>query len=307
MAIGDEAGADSSYTIDYSQSNGQTTHTLVYAFNVAEGRGGWLADSYTPSAVVHYGEEGDNQQALLVGGDDGAVYQFTGVDDNSTAIGCHVRTYADDQGDARLQKLYGDAWFDADTKNADIKVKLGYDNYTTVSTGRILTTDPRDVYPIDPDSQAWVNAKNVCADLIWRADRAGMALYTWEPRWHEQAAPLAAKSWVLPATDFGLDNFLYTGYIYLPHVSTTDLSLIFTIDGTAQAPITITHGAGVVKKTFQRLPVMKGKLFKIRLASAEDFRVLGPEAELLMKQWGQPSAWLRLPMFTDMATSELAQ
>jgi len=253
---------------------------------------------------VHYGEEGNNQSSILLGGDDGVTYELTGTDDAGTAIGCHVRTAYEDQGDARLQKLYGDVWFDADTKDTDIKVKLGYDNYSSVGTGRELTTDPRDHYPIEPRPRAWVTAKNICADMIWRASVAGIKLYTWEPRWHEESAPVAAKSWMISETDFGLDNFIHTGYIFLPHVSTADLTLTFTVDGT-DTTVTIAHGSGSFVKTFQRLPVMKGKLWQLKLTSTAEFRIDGQAAELLMKQWGVGGQWLHVPMFTDLSTSEL--
>lgn len=187
-------------------------------------------------------------------------------------MGCHIRTRTDDQGDIRLQKLYGDVWFDADTKDTDIKVKIGYNNYETVGDGRLLNTDPRSHYPIEPNPRAWVTARNVCADLIWRSANSSIRLYTWEPRWHEEAANLKAQSWVISETDFGLDNFIYSGYIYIPHVSSTDLTLTFTIDGTAQSDITITNSGGSFAKTFQRLPVMKGKLWKLKIASTSQIR-----------------------------------
>ena len=300
---------DSNYTVAYDPDTYRTHHTLVWADNIAEGRGGWFADSYTPGLALHYGEEGPNlTPSLLGGGDDGSVYQFTGATDSGASVGCQVRTRTDDQGDIRLQKLYGDVWFDADTKATDIKVKIGYNNYETVSaTGRLLNTDPRDHYPIDPDSSTWITARNVCADLIWRTSVTGIRLYTWSPRWHEEAANLKAKSWQIAETDFGLDNFIYSGYIYLPHVSTADITLTFTIDGTAQPDISITNGSGTFVKTFQRLPVMKGKLWKLKISSSSQFRVAGDEGELLVKEWGRGGPWIHLPIFKDMATSEVAQ
>ena len=280
--------------------------TLVYAFDLAEGRGGWFWDRYSPGVQLHYGSEGAESHELLTGTEDGTVYKMTGSTDSETAIGCHVRTEARDQGDSRLHKLYGDVMLDADTRSTSITAKIGYDNNTTQSAGSTVTSATRTMYPIDPDSHNWVTARNVCLELEWDSTLPGMAIYTWEPRWHEENAPIKAFSWQISPTDFGLTGFVYTGYIYLPHVSTANLTLVFTLDGTAQSAITIAHGSGSLVKSFVRLPVMKAKMWSVKIYSTAQFRISGKEAELLVKQWGVPSAWRKIPMFADAASSEAA-
>jgi len=277
--------------------------TLVFAHNLAEGRGGWSYDEYYTDAVCHYGEEGHATHSLLVGCLDSSVYQMTGTKDGGTAFTCNLRTASENQGDSRLYKLYGDVALDIDTNDGDVTATIGYDDHSSTDTAETVSTSSRSIHPIDPD--AWTTAKNVSLDVSWESDQTAVKLYSWEPRWHEESSPISAYSWSTSEINFGLPGFVYSGYIYLPHISTANLTLTFTIDGTDHA-VTIAHGSGTITKTFQRLPVMKGKLWKLTITSSAEFRIAGQQAELLVKAWGTNMEWRRVPLFVDTATSELS-
>ena len=63
--------------------------TLVYDTRTE----GWFIDQYTPSVVVHAGEEGRGLNSLLLGGTNGKVYQASGsANDDGTSISCLVLT-----------------------------------------------------------------------------------------------------------------------------------------------------------------------------------------------------------------------
>jgi hypothetical protein len=280
--------------------------TLVYAFDLMDGRGGWVSvDDYTPDIAIHYGEEGDNVHSLLVGSTTGVLFQYAGVSDNGTAIACQIRTGARDQGDARLHKLYGDIMLDANTNSVNVTATPYFNNFATAGTAATVNTASRLQTPFNV-STAWYAARNIGLDLAWSSSNGGQQFFLWEPRWHEEGAPIIAYSWELPATNFGMNGYIYTGEMYLTHTSTANISLVFTVDNVAQPAITIAHGAGVELKSYIRLPVMKGKLIAIRISSATAFRVDGPTSELRVKQWGTEEAWRSVPMFADMAASESA-
>ena len=282
-----------------------TNATLVYAYDLEQDQGGWYFDTYNPNVTVHYGEEGDERHALLAGGADGTVYQMAGNTDDSSVISCHVRTRNEDLDDSRPLKLWGDVWIDASTQEADITAQTGYDNWTSTGTATDFSTAGRSSYILDPSD--WVEARNIGLDLAWASSTEGQKLFHWQPRFTGEKAPIRAFSWETSETTFRLQGFVYTGWLMLPHISTADLSLVFTVDGAAQPAIAITHNSGSITKDFIRLPVMKGKVWKLSIYAAERFRVSGNEVELLVKPWGQGGPWRKAQLFADMGPSEIAQ
>jgi hypothetical protein len=230
---------------------------------------------------------------------------MTGVSDAGSAIVGQIRTPSRDQGDSRLNKLYGDIVVDANTNSVNVTATPGFNNHSATGTAFTLNTASRLLTPFNVYTE-WYTARNISIDLGWSTTTGGQQFFLWEPRWHEEGAPVSALSWEICESNFGLNGYLYTGDMYLAHISTVNLSLIFTVDEVAQTTITIAHSAGLLDKTYIRLPVMKGKMFRIRLSSTTAFRVHGKESELRVKQWGAGGPWQTIPMFADMATSEKA-
>lgn len=82
--------------------------------------GNWTIDEYTPSAVTHYGIEGQSQREMVIGAADGRVYLHAGQSDgkigiaNGTNIAATLTLGNLDMGDPRANKRFGDYVVDAD-------------------------------------------------------------------------------------------------------------------------------------------------------------------------------------------------
>src|SRR5205823_1347562 len=73
--------ADQHLFFDYIDTNG-AKQTLVYSLV----SGFWSLDSYVVPARIHYGEEGPSVHSILLGGDDGNIWQLSGATDGGTAF-----------------------------------------------------------------------------------------------------------------------------------------------------------------------------------------------------------------------------
>lgn len=110
--------ADGHMYFDYLDIQGNP-RTLVYTVATQ----GWIPRQYVKGASLHYQEQGGlmtpigvdyaNSTTTVVGGMDGALYNLSpDVTDNGTAFNCAIVTPADDQGDTRARKQYGDLMLD---------------------------------------------------------------------------------------------------------------------------------------------------------------------------------------------------
>lgn len=282
-------------------------NTLVYATGLMEGRSGWFQDKYTPDALIHYGEEGENVHAILLGGEDGGVYQLVGPNDNGVAISCNIRTKSKDQGDLRYNKLYGDVMLDCITNGTDVTATPGFNNHLITTAPITVNTATRTQVPVTIGTE-WQTAKNISLDLSWNHNSLSPELfYIWEPRYTEEGGKLSAFSWDTSYITHGIDGYFFHGYLYLVHISTSDLTFsIFNEGGLTVASVSILNSGGVHNKTFVRLPVVKGKAFRYRLSSAGEFKVEGQESELLIKQWGSAAPWHHARIFQDEPRGEAA-
>lgn len=298
---------DSFLYFDYVTDIGLAT--LVLAFDLGavergEAPGGWLWDIYTPSIRFHYGEEGAGVHSLLMGGQNTHLYQYTGDSDDGTAISMELTTPSRDQGDARAYKLYGDIMLDADTGGVSVTATPYFDNNSTSATPVTVSTASRLQTPI-PFGSSWQTARNISLALIASVSTDARPLfYIWEPRWTFEAAPIVAYSWEISPTTFGAHNFTSMGLVRVAHVSTADLSLILTIDGVAQAAITIANSGGIYAQTVFRVPVMKAKLWKARISSSTAFRLDTRDTFFEVKEWGSDGPYQELRIFSDFSLVE---
>lgn len=270
----------------------------------------WFYDAYTPDVVMHYGEEGAGVHSLLVGGDNGFILQYTG---NSDAVGasqgypipCIVQTPSLDQGDPRDNKLYGDVMLDADTQTVPVTVTPGFANYSSLVAAVVVTTSSRTQTPVPLDA-AWQTFKNIAIQFTFSINSSNRPLfYIWEPRWTFESAPLSAFSWEISPTTFGMENFKHAGMVKITHVSSSDIQLVFTIDNVVQPTITIPNsgGSNYVQNIF-RVPVMKGKIWKVRLASASEFRLDTRDSFFEIKDWGKDMEYQKLRILSDFSLVE---
>jgi hypothetical protein len=269
-----------------------------------EGRHGWFYDSYVPAIRLHYGEEGPNVHSILCGSDNGSVFLLTGDSDNGLPVECQVTTESIDQGDPRHNKLYGDIMLDCNTNSVDVTATPKFDNDSITAASVTVNTATRSQVPI-PFGVEWVAAKNISLDLSWEMDGARSYFYIWEPRYTEEGGKVYAYDWETSFLTHGLPGYYYHGYLYLVHVSTANLTFTITDeDGTVKTSTTIAHSSGLHRKDLIRLPVIKGKMFKYRIASTTQFRIIGQESELLVKPWGMGGPWRRQRIFQDIPHGE---
>jgi hypothetical protein len=297
---------------DYVDTTG-TRATLALAFDLGaatrgEAPGGWLWDVYMGNpdgggvGVFHYGEEGSGVHALLIGGSDGNLYQYAGFSDNGNAISMEFSTPCRDQGDPRSQKLYGDIMLDAMTAGLNAQCVTYFDNNTRAVAAVTVNSAVRTQSAIQFNGNVWQTARNISLNVITLVSTASRPFfYIWEPRWTFESAPILAFSWDISPSTLGTDNFKSIGMCKVTHVSTADLSLVFTVDGVAQPAITIPNSAGIYTQTVFRVPVMKGKLYRANISSSVEWRLDGRDSFFEIKNWASDDMYQKMRIYSDFA------
>ena len=264
LAYSDQLAATHAHTIP---STGR--HTLIYAKNLMEGRHGWFLDDYTPQIAVHYGEEGTNIHSVLCGGIDGGIYLLDGESDNGSPVSCRISTECRDQGDTRLNKLYGDVMLDCQTGSVNVTATPYFNNYQVSAPDVIVNTGINRAQISVPVGPEWITARNIALDLNWQMNGVRSYFYIWEPRYTEEGGKVFAYDWETCFLTHELPGYFYHGYLYLVHISAADLTFTITgEDGTVAASVTLLSSGGLHHKDFIRLPVVKGKIFKYRISSS---------------------------------------
>jgi hypothetical protein len=155
----------------------------------------WHYDHYNPAVALHYQQETPNSIAVLCACVDGTI-QFlssTQAADTGGPINCHVRLRADNFGDFRPQKQFGDFILDCDGSSAAVTATLLANNwFTQIATGqynsfRVLT-------PVDVDEGFGALWTNAALDITW-SGQATLFQY-------DIAAILKPEQTVLRATDW---------------------------------------------------------------------------------------------------------
>lgn len=301
---------------DYLDTIGNPA-TLILAFDLGaavrgEAPGGWFWDVYTPGVIMHYGEEGPGVHSLLVGTTGENLYQYAGFSDDGVAFSMEIGTPSRDQGDPRIEKFYGDQMIDCNLDGLSATATPYFDNNSRTGPGTTITNSTRTqiVIPLAnlSNGSSWVTARNISLSLVTSISTAARPFfYIWESRWTFESAPLAAVSWEISPTTFGMDNFKHFGIVKVTHVSTVDPVLLFTVDGVLQPPITIPNSGGAYQQTIFRVPVMKGKLYKMRLASGDGittFRLDTRDTFFEIKDWGSDGAYNKIRVFGDFSLVE---
>jgi len=92
-------------------------------------------------------------------------------------------------------------------------------------------------------------------------------------------------------TSFGLSGFLHMKDLYISHMSTANLSLVWTLDGVAQSSITISHSGGLRAKTYVPIPAKKFKVAQPKITSSSGFRLYLGDSEVRVKSWGDTGSY----------------
>ncbi len=271
---------------------------------------GWWYDAYTPGVVFHYGEEGQSVHAILCGGANATtsrLYQLTGNSDNGTAISCQVRTRSADQGEPRLNKLYGDQLADLDPAGVTVTMTPRTNNdvtsYTAVTSAAALRTQVA-----VPFGTSWPTARNCSLDFAWDVSTSSHPkLYIWAPRWTFESAPISALAWETSPTTLGMKGFKHLGRYRLTYVSSSALELIITVDGTAQTAISLASSGGVYSTVIGIFPVYKGTLYKFRIGDVgqnAEWRLDSRDSFIEVREWGSEAPYQQMKVFSDFSVVE---
>lgn len=128
--------------------------------------------------------------------------------------------------------------------------------------------------------------------------------YAWSPRFTFDSAPVSAFSWETAPSSFGAADYKHIGMLHLTYLSSASATLTFTVDGVAQSGITIASSSGVQYQSIFRVPVMKGKIWKLAISSTSEFRLDGRDSFLEIGTWGRDSAYARIRVFSDNSLVE---
>lgn len=148
----------------------------------------WSVDFPNPAAMkalMYYSIEGGGVKGLLAGGQTAGgtytVYQVAGVADDGSAIGYELETPADNQGDGRLQKQYGDTWLDFDSKNENVSVSIGFNQFGANPTPnpQTVVSNGRSNRPVDINSGAGQLARNIGLDITGSSSTQVHYFYGW--------------------------------------------------------------------------------------------------------------------------------
>ena len=151
--------------------------TLVYDIRTR----GWFYDTYTPGVVTHFGEEGLGINSLLLGADDGKVYQASGVNDNGTAIAGRIITPSLPLGDQRSQKIIGDIMVEMNSGGEDITIAPWKNSFTSaIGSPQVKSTASRLQTILDLSSGSGELAEEIGLNISWSLTTAPK-FYEWGP------------------------------------------------------------------------------------------------------------------------------
>jgi len=163
--------------------------TLVFDAREAKG---WVSfDAYSGGTAgfptSRMTEIGANNLKMSFGN---TIYNFTGVNDNGSAILSTVITKQDDQGDARGEKLYGDLMFDVDPGGSGgvlgvivaPLVAYGATSTPTASTAFTVSGRQQGVVKFSTDGLG-VLSRTFGLEIQWTATGAATTLYQYVLDW----------------------------------------------------------------------------------------------------------------------------
>lgn len=221
---------------DYQDSNGDFA-TLVYDIRI----GGWVSyETYPVGCNLHYGEEGQGINSILLGGIDGHLYQFGGTYDaagaapgTQLAIAGQINPPAFDGGDFRNDKKWGDLVADYNATGAATGIVLTpqFNDYavapiaaTTLgpTSGRVMS------FPVDLAQSLYRNL----APLITWAEKVLIRLYGWQPSYISQPENTALR--ITDWTNAGYPGAKFVQGLIL-EADTANVALSINIQGDAGA------------------------------------------------------------------------
>jgi hypothetical protein len=108
--------------------------------------------------------------------------------------------------------------------------------------------------------------------------------WVWEP------APDAADHWETQETSHDVTGFHHLRDLWLPHISTANLTLSVFADG-VETQYTVPHGSGAYRRTYVPMVANKGKYYAYKVVSSAECRVFMRDLAVRMKPWGSPGEY----------------
>jgi hypothetical protein len=112
--------------------------------------------------------------------------------------------------------------------------------------------------------------------------------------------PELVEEYETQQTSHGLQGYQHLGSLYITHLSTSNLSLVRTLDGVAQSSITIPHSNGLRLKSYVRIPAVKYKVCQYKITSSSGFRLYKNDCEARVKQWNSSGPYNIIQPFGDI-------
>lgn len=190
---------------DY-ESNG-SYRTLIYE----TGEGRWWMDSFNGmGATFHYAEEGSHR--VLVGGNDGSLYERGGASDPGGGINLQFLTGAFDMGDARTNKLLMDAALDYESNGLNVNYVIrSHTTGTTVTSGTIATSAgsrQQDIIDINNGKGTLTRTVMLDCSMTNTTAHVPVAFYQWQFSLFEYP-----EDSLLRGTDFYDQEFMGRKYV----------------------------------------------------------------------------------------------
>lgn len=186
------------------------------------------------------------------------LYTYTaGTSDNGGAISCRLVTRAEDLGDPRIQKLWGDYILDANPGGNTLtaQIRLDFNTSTSLSAGTV-TGSSRAQTVMDFSSGLGTLAPTFALDLTWTTTGANTYLYQYQPSY--VAKPEISKG---RATDWSDDGEPGDKWVYgcLIEANTFASDRVVAIHGDLDvviATLTINHDGQSTKPYSFTTPVI---------------------------------------------------
>lgn len=275
-----------------------TCATLVYDAKQAQG---WVSvDLYknvSGQLVSRMTEIAGNNMKISIGG---TIYDYAtmigaSTTDAGTAIACRVVTRADDAGDLRAQKLYGDIFFDANPNSVTVTANILGALHTVTEISPTVNQATRTAGYLDLSSSGLGILTNTLGlDITWTG--AGVVLFQWQysfvPKPEFQGLRALDKTddgWlgtkylrgfvieVNTGNQARLCNVLVDGVKQInPITSTTIFSINSGTNTQAEIPLAVTPAGG--------LPSVLGQEFQIAI-DATDSSTVGWEVFSIRWVW----------------------
>lgn len=283
-------------------------YTLVYDIKTKT----WSQDTYGHTVATHCSDDGkyaiEDGLGVLMGGSDGTIYKFdsgTKVD-VAAEIACRVTTGYDDCGEPRSDKVFAEAFFDADigiplTTAMTVRLLLN-DASTVIETLTPAVTTGRSAQYLNINSGNGRLARNAALDIAWTGALVRIFEYHYAYYPKTDRTSLRSTDWM----DLGRLGSKWLQGVTV-RADTLNVAKSFSVEtdnGDTLGPFSLTHnGEMVTAFSFPSPPI--AELVRITTADADPWVLLDAEftwemEPALVEDWiSQPSS-LDLPGYKQV-------